>query len=456
VDRSEIEARARAEARKRDELARQPSLEAEVAKLASRAGAPRRLAAVLAGSRLAGLLAGDRSLSGGTTSDVEREAAELRRRRFRLSRRMRLLEGRHDGPEPANGGAVEHHGRAPQRASAAASFCIRIAARDWETAERGGDAALARSLARALDKRGHQALVQVDSEAGDPLAESLDVLLVLRGRRIGEPTPGRLNLIWQISHPEETEAAELNSYDRVLVASTRHAERLRGVVAPPVEPLLQFTDPELFHPVPPSAPRHDLLFVGNWRGEFRRIVWDAIQAGHLPALYGEGWDLLAPENAVAERVPPEELHRLYSSCKVLLCDHWGDMRRHGFVSNRIFDALACGAFVLADDNPALSEELPGAVETYSSPAELHEKIDRYLGDAGARERIAQHGREMVLADHTVECRAERLLAIAAATARECERPELEHLRARERWNGAPAGGASAAAAGPRAAGADQA
>jgi hypothetical protein len=278
---------------------------------------------------------------------------------------------RPDGGDPtALAGALMASARAP-------AFCIRIAARDWESAAPGGDAALARSLARALGERGHQALLQVDAEAGMPLAECLDVLLVLRGRRAGEPSPGRLNLIWQISHPEETSAAELERYDQVLVASRSHAERLSARVRTPVEPFLQFTDPALFHPIPDTQPKHDVAFVGNWRGEFRRIVWDALQAGHPPALYGRGWDLLAPEHAAAEHVPHGELHRLYSSCGVLLCDHWEDMRRHGFISNRIFDALACEAFALADDNPALAEELPGAVETYSSAEELGEKLDLY-------------------------------------------------------------------------------
>jgi Glycosyl transferases group 1 len=565
VNRREIEARARAEALVRDELARERSLRAEVADLAPRAGLWRRLAAALAGSRPWALLAGDRRIGRGGDSEVARQGAELRRRRFRLARRRRALEagaseplraaaarirpsrtdgkvdddalwqerwgpairqrvlaellagGGEDGARAARAlvapecppeaeeaiaelglervgagaeadvtialdragelsfdwiGAGERGvasiaglaerlaagGGAPAlaealRASARApSFCIRIASRDWEAANSGGDAALARSLARALGERGHQALLQVDAEAGDPVANSLDVLLVLRGRRAGEPTPGRINLLWQISHPEEAEAAELDRYDRVLVASTQRAEELRGEVRPPVEPLLQFTDPALFHPVTPAEPLRDVVFVGNWRGEFRRIVWDALQAGHPPALYGRGWDLLAPEHAVAEHVPHAELARLYASCKVLLCDHWEDMRRHGFLANRIFDALACGAFVIADDNPALAEVLPGAVETYSTPAELGAKIERYLGDPAERERIARRGREMALADHTVERRAEQLLAIASATARACRRPETARLRER----GGPAGGASAAAAAQRGTGAESA
>ncbi|HEU5142885.1 MAG TPA: glycosyltransferase, partial [Solirubrobacterales bacterium] len=211
----------------------------------------------------------------------------------------------------------------------------------------------------------------------------------------------------------ETPVEELDRYDRVLVASRRYAKELRGPVRPPVEPLLQFTDPLLFHPAPTSENGHPVTFVGNWRGEFRRIVWDAIEAGHPPALYGRGWDLLAPEHFVAEHVPHAELHELYSSCDVVLCDHWDDMRRHGFVSNRVFDALACEAFVLADDNPAIAAELPGAVETYRDPADLRRKLDRCLADPDRRREMARRGRALVLAGHTVERRVEELLRIVA-------------------------------------------
>jgi hypothetical protein len=442
-----IEARARAETLVRDELARRGPLRREVAALEAAAGRARRLAAALAGGWLWGLLAGDWRIGDvGRRSATERRGAGLRRERFRLMRRRRALER---GPrEPLRAvaararraaGGTAGNGRKGRRASARSGgsppgghrpgFCIRVAARDWEAAERGGDAALARSLARALGERGQRALVQVEADAEDAAGEGFDVLLALRGRPLPAPDPSRLNLIWLISHPEEASVAELNRYDRVLVASRSHAERLREQIEPPVEPLLQFTDPALFHPAPDAAAKHELAFVGNWRGVYRRIVWDAIEAGRPPALYGEGWDLLAPEHAVAERVPHAELGRLYSSCEILLCDHWDDMRRHGFVSNRVFDALACGTFVLADDNPALAAELPGAVPTYSSPDELGELIDRYLADPEARRKMVERGRALVLAEHTAERRAEQLIAIVAATARECSRPELAHLRA---------------------------
>ena len=308
-----------------------------------------------------------------------------------------------------------------------ASFCIRIGARDWAAANGGGDAPLARSLARALGRSGHQALIQVGDEAGSHAGLCLDVLLTLRGRAPAEPTPGRLNLLWLISHPSEVEPDELNRYDRILVASRRYAERLRHDVRPPVEPLLQFTDPDVFYPDPHPSLRHTIAFVGNSRSVLRRIVWDALATGQPLALYGRGWERIAAEHVVAEHVPHADLRRVYSSTDVLLCDHWDDMREHGFIANRIFDALACGAFVISDDNPAIAAELPGAVTTYASVEDLCEKLGRWLSDTSRRTRVAANGRSQVLKRHTAERRSQELLTATRAASRASARQATHHV-----------------------------
>jgi len=295
------------------------------------------------------------------------------------------------------------------------AFCVQIGSRDWEAANRGGDAPLARSLAKALARRGHGVLIQVGAETDAPAGLCLDVLLTLRGRAAGEPTPGRINLLWLISHPSEVPLSELDRYDRVLVASRPHAERLRGRIRPPVEPLLQFTDPELFHPDHDPTKRHEIAFVGNWRSALRRIVWDALATGRPLALYGRGWERIAPGQVVAEHLPHSALRRVYSSCDVLLCDHWDDMREGGFVSNRVFDALACGAFVIADDNAAIAAELPGAVVTYTDARDLRAKLASYLAAPAARAEHARRGRAAVLERHTADRRVDDLLAVVSGT-----------------------------------------
>ncbi|MEA2310435.1 MAG: hypothetical protein QOE28_403, partial [Solirubrobacteraceae bacterium] len=134
---------------------------------------------------------------------------------------------------------------------------------------------------------------------------------------------------------------------------------------------------------------------------------------HPPALYGDGWAQIAPEHTVASWLDNAELPRLYSSAAIVLNDHWPDMRAAGFISNRVFDALACGAFVVSDPVEGLREELGDAVET--DIGDLQRTFDRWLADPAERRRRAAAGREIVLRHHTADVRAGELLELLAAT-----------------------------------------
>jgi spore maturation protein CgeB len=94
------------------------------------------------------------------------------------------------------------------------------------------------------------------------------------------------------------------------------------------------------------------------------------------------------------------------------------MREHGYISNRIYDALACGALVLSDDVPGMAERFGDAVATYGSAEQLRELIDRLLADPAERRRRAARGRAIVLAAHTFSHRVDELLALIDARVRE--------------------------------------
>jgi spore maturation protein CgeB len=139
---------------------------------------------------------------------------------------------------------------------------------------------------------------------------------------------------------------------------------------------------------------------------------DAIAAGLRPAIYGTGWDrFVDPSLVVAPYVANSELPIVYSSVGVLLADHWEEMRRWGFVSNRVFDALACGTSMVADDLPELADLFGDAVLTYRSPDDLRASADQLLDDRAAAAARAEGGRRLVLAAHTFDHRAARLMTL---------------------------------------------
>jgi hypothetical protein len=285
------------------------------------------------------------------------------------------------------------------------SFCIKIAAPSWKRAERWGDLYFARSLVRALRARGHRGLIQVLDEWDDDAGLSYDVALVIKGRKHHHPRPGQINVLWSISHPAELTVEECDGYDLVCVASERFAGILRERTKTPVVVLEQATDPSVFYPDPSPDYEHELVYVANSRNVLRPIVRDLLPTEHDLAVYGEKWDgLIDSRYVVAEHVPNDELRKVYSSAKLVLCDHWDDMREHGFVSNRVYDALACGATVISDEVAGLKGRFGDAVITYRTPDELRELVRSRLEQGGVSSRTSA-----LPEGSTFEERIERLL-----------------------------------------------
>ena len=85
------------------------------------------------------------------------------------------------------------------------------------------------------------------------------------------------------------------------------------------------------------------------------------------------------------------------------------MRENGFISNRIFDVLACNGFILTDDVAGIEKLFGDSVVTYSTKEEMNKKIKYYLEHTDEREALSKKGREMVLQNHTYKNRVEQIL-----------------------------------------------
>jgi len=283
----------------------------------------------------------------------------------------------------------------------------RVAGRSW------GDTYFARSLQRQLARRGRPTTVHVHDEwAG--WSGRADVALHLFGARAPRPEPGVTNVLWVISHPDRIDRERCAGYDLVFVASDLFAVQLRTIADVPVESLHQATDPQRFKPTR-GGPTTQLLFVGNSRGQRRPMVDAASASGFDLAVYGGGWTpaLMDPRHLRGDWVPNQRLAAWYTGATIVLADHYEEMRALGFISNRIYDALACGAFVLSDDVPGLLEEFDGGAVSCGSTSDAIEQITHFVADRAEREKRAQRGRRAVLARHTFDRRADRLIEVTA-------------------------------------------
>ncbi|HET6435854.1 MAG TPA: glycosyltransferase [Xanthomonadaceae bacterium] len=288
-------------------------------------------------------------------------------------------------------------------------FAIKIPA-PYEKRMEWGDFHYAESLKQSLERLGHS--VQIDF-LGDWYGRPVNhdhVVIALRGLSAYEPSPGQINLMWNISHPDQVAYAEYEAYDRVYLASLSYPALLGRIVATPAQSLLQCTDVRRFAIGDGAPVREGVLFVGNSRGEYRRIVRWAVEAGLEPRIYGTRWEAYVPSRLVAgENIPNTGLAAHYGTADVVLNDHWDSMRDFGFVSNRIFDVVASGGHVVSDAVPAIGRLFAHGVTEVRSAAGLAGAVAG-LGaiPPAERERERREAAEEVARLHTFDARAKAI------------------------------------------------
>jgi spore maturation protein CgeB len=85
------------------------------------------------------------------------------------------------------------------------------------------------------------------------------------------------------------------------------------------------------------------------------------------------------------------------------------MRTNGFLANRLFDVLASGGVVLSDDVTGLTDVFGDLIHSYSDAHELESQLRILLADPSLRRRLSAEGRQIVLAEHTLDHRARQWL-----------------------------------------------
>jgi|GEM_PF-2579835 glycosyltransferase involved in cell wall biosynthesis len=156
----------------------------------------------------------------------------------------------------------------------------------------------------------------------------------------------------------------------------------------------------------------DVCFVGNFH-EQQRPSW--LQKDFmLPAakynfgLWGSNWErseFSGISRAAKGRLEPRDIPAAYSSAKIVLSNHWLVHRDEEMVTTRIYEALACEAFVISDHFGALDEFRDHVVFT-SGGKDLEDKLEYYLSHPEKRQEKARGAREFILKNHTFKSRVE--------------------------------------------------
>ena len=283
---------------------------------------------------------------------------------------------------------------------------------DNETTKFWGDYHYAVALKNEFEKNGYKA--NVLSRENWYNISNAKYTIVLRGLR--EYYPGykddRKYIMWNISHPADVNIDEYELYDYVFFASEHMQKMYKDKINVPSGVLPQCTDPEVMKSIDTGEKKYELLFVGNSRHVYRRILKDLIPTEYRLTVYGRHWDKFpVKEYVVQDYIDNNIVGQAYHDAKILLNDHWDDMREYGIISNRIFDALSAGAFVVSDYVPGIEDVLGDSVVTYDTPEDLKEKIDYYMKHEDERDAKALAGQKIVREKHTFANRVDGMLSV---------------------------------------------
>ena len=290
------------------------------------------------------------------------------------------------------------------------SIAIKMPIPRWSEAKNWGDYHLALGLQKQFEQKGYHCLLQILSEWDNEVGNACDIVLVLRGLSKYNVKKHQINLMWNISHPDKISIEEYNEYDTVFVSSEVWANHLQNILQTKVEIMHQCTDPDVFKPVNDMNYKHQLLFVGNSRNIFRKSLKYLLPTKYELAVFGTLWEKFIDKKYIkAQHIENQEVHKYYANADIVLNDHWDSMQENGFVSNRLFDVLACNGFILTDKVEGIHQLFGDAIITYDSKEDLAQKITFFLENKEKREEIAQKGRELVLKKHTYKNRVDTIL-----------------------------------------------
>ena len=264
------------------------------------------------------------------------------------------------------------------------SIAIKIAAPDFSRAVHWGDYYFAIEMRYALESIGYKVRIDCLNDWYNKRHLGDDINIVLRGLSSYKVRDDQLNILWVISHPDLLSESELTSCDHIFIASEKYTKKLKTFLEKDnIEFLPQasaFEVKNLQDDILQEVPRHDILFIGNSRNEYREVVKWCIEKKLPISVYGQGWDKLIPSKYIKGKFIENDLiPYYYKNAKVVLNDHWDDMKKQGFISNRVYDVLSVGGCLLTDNVDGIDKIKDKNLYIYNNKRDFYKKINKLLG-----------------------------------------------------------------------------
>ncbi|WP_299786874.1 glycosyltransferase [uncultured Marivita sp.] len=291
-------------------------------------------------------------------------------------------------------------------------ICIKIAAPSQAKMMSWGDYHFARGLARAFSRMGHCVSI-ASQENWNQITTPGGIDLVLRGRAQVSRIPGRYCLFWSIS--KSMRDMNYDQADHVFWASpVLMQEEIKGRGKGISTLLPQAFDATVMTPGT-SKTRKDIVFVGRSRaGQDRKAVQYAAAAGEDVKIWGPGWrDGPYDRFVVADGAANADVPAIYQSAEIVLNDHTSVMTTRGLLSNRVFDALACGAIPVSEDVGWLPDDIAEFVYTFHDQKSFEAALKKARSETATKRKARDALARKLSAMHSFDARAEVILDTVA-------------------------------------------
>lgn len=263
-----------------------------------------------------------------------------------------------------------------------------------------------------------------------------ELCIITGGHRILPETISRLKAkgvvtaLWTIDPPREFKSiiAAAPHYDFVFTGGSEAYDILKDGGVSNLHWLPFACDPDFHRPQTLSESEAklygcDIAFLGTVNPGLypRRFqLLEAISDWNL-GVWGPGSEKIPSASPLNQKIrgdntTPAVWTKIYSQAKIVLCIHYNDPT--GAIpchqaSPRVYETLACGAFLLVDAQKDVLELFKNGEDlvVFHDATELRGLISYYLQRPEERQRIAKTGREKALAEHTYQHRISKLFEI---------------------------------------------
>jgi hypothetical protein len=161
-------------------------------------------------------------------------------------------------------------------------------------------------------------------------------------------------------------------------------------------------------------------FIGGYNETRERYLNAMAEAGLLTYVVGGPWKSpLLRRLSLGMNVPPARTTDLYQQTRVVVnvfrhTHHFNRGRIQPRSMNpRIYEALACGALVVSEPRPEISEVFP-SLPTFDSPDSVVGTLGRFLTDEPSRKDLVEENRKR-LAGNSYSDRLKRILELSLGT-----------------------------------------